>query len=61
MKNGQIGELVASITKENHTNPTSQIRFHDRAILQQYIIDKTKKFDMTAARGLWQYQHSCEI
>lgn len=53
----QIGELVASITKENHTNPTSQIRFHEGNFTALYN-DKTKNFNMTTAQSLWRYQHS---
>ena len=46
----QIGELVASITKENHTNPTSQIRFHEGNFTALYN-DKTKNFNMTTAQS----------
>ena len=46
----QIGELVASITKENHTNPTSQIRFHEGNFTALYN-DKTKSFNMTTAQS----------
>ena len=46
----QIGELVASITKENHTNPTSQIRFHEGNFPALYN-DKTKNFNMTTAQS----------
>lgn len=42
----QIEELVARITKENHTNPTSQIRFHEGNFTALYN-DKTKNFNMT--------------
>lgn len=44
----RIEELVAKITKENHTNPTSQIRFHEGNFTALYD-DKTKNFDMTTA------------
>lgn len=44
----RIEELVAKITKENHTNPTSQIRFHEGNFTALYN-DKTKKFDMMPA------------
>ena len=44
----QIEELVVKITKENHTNPTSQIRFHEGNFTALYN-DKTKNFDMTTA------------
>lgn len=43
----RIEELVAKITKENHTNPTSQIRFHEANFTALYN-DKTKNFNMTA-------------
>ena len=44
----KIEELVAQITKENNTNPTSQIRFHEGNFTAVYD-DKTKNFDMTTA------------
>lgn len=44
----RMEELVAQITKENHTNPTSQIRFHEGNFTALYN-DKTKKFDMMPA------------
>lgn len=42
----KIEELVAKITKENHTNLTSQIRFHEGNFTASYD-DKTKNFNMT--------------
>lgn len=44
----RIEELVAKITKQNHTNPTSQIRFHEGNFTASYN-DKTKNFDMMPA------------
>lgn len=44
----KIEELVAKITKENNTNPTSQIRFHEGNFTAVYN-DKTKNFNMTTA------------
>ena len=44
----KIEELVAQITKENNTNPTSQIRFHEGNFTAVYD-DKTKNFNMTTA------------
>ena len=42
----RIEKLVAKITKENYTNPTSQIRFHEGNFTAIYD-DKTKNFNMT--------------
>ena len=44
----KIEELVAQIAKENNTNPTSQIRFHEGNFTAVYN-DKTKSFNMTTA------------
>ena len=44
----KIEELVAQITKENNTNPTSQIRFHEGNFTAVYN-DKIKNFNMTTA------------
>ena len=44
----QIEEIVNDITVKNHTDATSQIRFHKGEFTTVYN-DKTKKFDMMAA------------
>ena len=44
----QIEEIVNDITVKNHTDSTSQIRFHKGEFTTVYN-DKTKKFDMMAA------------
>ena len=46
----QIEEIVNDITVKNHTDSTSQIRFHKGEFTTVYN-DKTKKFDMI---GSWE-------
>lgn len=44
----KIENVVTSITKKNHTNPTSQIRFHEGSFTAAYD-NKTKHFNITPA------------